>query len=197
MLGLSLWPFAHELVLRQHEQGWISLDADKLSRARELLLQLQQIPVAWTLLCVALIPAVAEELFFRGFLLTVLCTRQSARMAVVTSSIIFGAFHVVVMEGMLLERLLPTTFLGLVLGWLAIRSGSIWPGVLLHAVHNGTVILAAHFQKEIAARGWAFDEQSHVPGWWIVAALIVAGTGVLIACVSGCKEAGSAVSAEP
>jgi ABC-2 type transport system permease protein/sodium transport system permease protein len=182
LLGLSLWPFAHELVLRQHEHGWFTFDADKLDRARNLIVQWQQIPLIWTFMCVSIVPAIAEELFFRGFLVSALLSgRQSPRMAVITSAAIFGAFHVIVMEGMLFERFLPTMFLGLILGWIAVRSGSVLPGIILHAVHNGFVVVTAYYKEEIAARGWGLGEQTHLPMAWLAGAAICVAAALAFA----------------
>ena len=181
LLGLSLWPFAHEIVVRQQEVGWVTMEPSKLDRVRQLLSEWQQLPVAWTLLCVAIGPALAEEIFFRGFLLSALRTRQSAFLAIVTSATIFGVFHVIVTDSMLFERFLPTTFLGLVLGWLAVRTGSIWPGAVLHATHNGLLVLVAHYRDQLAGHGWGVQEEAHLPRLWLIGALVVAGLGIAIA----------------
>jgi sodium transport system permease protein len=181
LLGVSLWPFAHEIFVLQNEHGWISLDAEKIQRVQDLLAAWQQIPLPVILFCAAVAPALAEEIFFRGFLLRALRTRQSELLAIVTSATIFGLFHVIVMEGMLFDRFLPTTFLGLILGWLAIRTGSIWPGVLLHGTHNGLLLVVARYRDELAQRGWGVEEAAHLPTSWLVGAGVVAVIGILIA----------------
>ena len=181
LLGISLWPFAHEIVVRQHLRGWFTLGDEQMKRVGEMLEQLRQLPPVWILVCMAATPALAEELFFRGFLLSALRTRQSARMAVITSAAIFGLFHVIVKDSLLFERFLPSTFLGLILGWLAVRAGSIWPGVVLHATHNGLLLLIAYYQQEIIARAWGVEEKAQLPDHWLLAAAIVAGIGTALA----------------
>ncbi len=88
-------------------------------------------------LLIAVLPAVAEETLFRGWVLRGLRSQMSGMAAVVISAVIFGAFH---LEP---ERILFTGLLGLALGVLALRSGSLWPGVLAHALNNGILVVLA------------------------------------------------------
>jgi membrane protease YdiL (CAAX protease family) len=61
---------------------------------------------------------------------------MAARDAVIVSSTLFMIIH-----------LSPLSFphlllIGLVLGWMRVRSGSLYPGMVLHFVHNGLVLVA-------------------------------------------------------
>src|SRR5262249_56297190 len=100
-------------------------------------------PVA-VVLCLGVIPAVLEELFFRGYLFSALCAASPPRTAIVVSALLFGLFHLV---GPLLivERGVTSTLLGLLLGWLAWRTGSVVPGMILHALHNTSLLLLAYY----------------------------------------------------
>jgi membrane protease YdiL (CAAX protease family) len=93
--------------------------------------------VAWGgyVLLLALLSAVAKEVAFRGWILNGLRQRFRPWAAILISSLLFAAFHMNVFA------LLPTFLLGVVLGVLAVRSGSIVPGILLH-VGCYAVILA-------------------------------------------------------
>ena len=67
---------------------------------------------------------------------------MSTRWAVVISALVFGAYHLNIHQ-------FPTAFvIGLALGALAIRSESIWPGVLLHMLHNGLALVAQLYLEE-------------------------------------------------
>src|SRR5262249_34575865 len=79
------------------------------------------------LVVLALLPAVCREVRSRGFILSGLRRRFRPWTAIVLSSLLFALYHNHVF------MLLPLFVLGVVLGVLAVRSGSIWPGVLLHA----------------------------------------------------------------
>jgi sodium transport system permease protein len=92
-------------------------------------------------LLVAVLPAVCEECLFRGWLLAAFAGRRPppgrALGAVALQAACFAAFH-------LLPERMPQTFaLGLLLGWLTLRSNSILPAVLAHLAHN-TVPLAVY-----------------------------------------------------
>jgi sodium transport system permease protein len=86
---------------------------------------------AWPLLLVfVVVLPPCEEIAFRGFILGGLQRRFSPWTAIVVSSLLFALYHMNVFQ------FLPAFLLGLVLGLLATRTRSIWPGVLLHALQN-------------------------------------------------------------
>ena len=125
-------------------------------------------------------PAVAEELFFRGLVLSGLQRLGSFR-AVVISALLFGIFHVATGSMLMVERLLPSTFLGLLLGWIAVRTGSLWPGVIVHALHNGFMLSLSHFEPWLIERGWGTEQQIYLPLSWLgVGSLMFAAGSVLL-----------------
>jgi sodium transport system permease protein len=84
--------------------------------------------------CVAFLPAFAEEILFRGFVLPGLATVMRPGPAVFVTAAVFAAAH-------LDPGRLPSTFvLGVVLGFLRLRTGSLWPAVLMHLLVNGAVV---------------------------------------------------------
>jgi sodium transport system permease protein len=91
-------------------------------------------PIAPTLVVLALVPGVAEELLCRGLLVRAFAARLPAWLALVLSAAAFSALH------LSLPRALPTFTLGLVLGWVALASGSVWTAVLVHATNNAMAI---------------------------------------------------------
>jgi ABC-2 type transport system permease protein/sodium transport system permease protein len=105
-------------------------------------------------------------------------TVLSAVPAAIASAILFGVFHEVLFPG----RLLTSTFLGLVLGWVRMRSGSIGPGIVLHTVHNGLLMSIAYWREELIATGWGAQEQTHVPPQWLALSLlgILLGTALVL-----------------
>ncbi|MEM9827953.1 MAG: CPBP family glutamic-type intramembrane protease, partial [Planctomycetota bacterium] len=68
---------------------------------------------------------------------------------------------------LLLERFLPTTLMGLLLGWVAYRTGSVIPGMVTHAVHNGLLNLVGHYHKQITWFGDDVYNRQHLPIHWI------------------------------
>jgi membrane protease YdiL (CAAX protease family) len=90
-----------------------------------------------TLFVVALSPAVCEEALFRGPILRGLRTRLGPTGAVLITGALFGLFHLD------LYRLIPTTALGILLGMLALKSGSIVPAVIAHFCNNAVLVTLA------------------------------------------------------
>jgi sodium transport system permease protein len=84
---------------------------------------------AWAcyVLALAAVPALCGEVAFRGLILNGLRQRFRPWPAVLLSAFLFAVYHMNVFA------VAPLFVLGVVLGLLTIRSGSIWPGILLHA----------------------------------------------------------------
>ena len=92
---------------------------------------------------VAVVPAVCEELFFRGALLTALrrSSLGSSHFAVLFSSLIFSAVHVDA------EGFIARFILGALLGLVYVLTGRLWLSVLFHAVNNLTVVVTLGMAK--------------------------------------------------
>ncbi len=83
---------------------------------------------------ITIVPAIAEEFLFRGAVLGVL-RKYGDITAIIISSALFGIMH-----GNLVQT--PVTFLiGLVLGYLTVKTGSIIPSMILHFVNNSLVVV--------------------------------------------------------
>jgi len=173
LLGLSLWPMAYELFLLQSPDRLDDLVKHLFETYKT---QLDAVPLAWKLITLALVPAVCEELFFRGYLQTAFRAEMSGALAVGLSSMLFGLFHVVVRDALFFERFAPSCFLGLILGTLCLYSGSIWPGILLHSLHNGFLLTLSNYTEELKALGVGNYEAEHLPTTWLIVSACVATT---------------------
>ncbi|MEL7265552.1 MAG: CPBP family intramembrane glutamic endopeptidase, partial [Planctomycetota bacterium] len=78
-------------------------------------------------------PGLCEELLFRGYVQTRL-VKFSAVMGVIVASVLFAAAH------MDLTHSLTVLPLGLYLGWVSYRSGSLFPAMLGHFVNNAMAV---------------------------------------------------------
>ncbi|HET6982159.1 MAG TPA: ABC transporter permease subunit/CPBP intramembrane protease [Myxococcaceae bacterium] len=101
----------------------------------ELLGKQGQLGLGAALLLVALVPAVVEEVTFRGVVLAGLRRSGSRWIAIGGSALIFGLFHINP------YHVVAATVVGLLLGWVALESGSIVPSILIHLVNNGAQVL--------------------------------------------------------
>ena len=88
------------------------------------------------LLVIALIPAVGEELTFRGVLQQGLMRRvKSPHVAILLSAAIFSFIH------FQFYGFLPRMFLGILLGYMFYITGSLWTSIAMHFVNNGTAVV--------------------------------------------------------
>ena len=92
---------------------------------------------AWLLVLAAAAPAVVEETLFRGVVLAACRRRLPTAAAVVVVGLVFGLFH---LTPETVFRFLPTAWLGMVLGWVVVVSGSLPLAVLLHFLNNAFVL---------------------------------------------------------
>ena len=89
------------------------------------------------LLAMALLPAVGEELFFRGYVQRVVQGWiKNPHAAIFAAAVFFSAFH------LQFAGFLPRFLLGAVLGYLFYWSGSLWLSVAAHFANNAIAVCA-------------------------------------------------------
>lgn len=136
LLGVSLWPLLLQVL------ALLKPDLPPAEeQVAELLATFQRARQEYFLLLMFAVVSqgLAEEWFFRGYLFAALRSHGGAWLTIGASALLFGFFHLV-SAGEL--AFLSSTILGIVLGWVAWRSGSVFPGMALHALHNGILIWA-------------------------------------------------------
>ena len=136
-------------------------------------------PWTTTALAVVLVclVAIGEETAFRGVLLGLLVERHGVGPAVVVSSVLFGLTHLVnlALGAALPGVLLQVLFAGLGAAGLAalrMRTGSLWPGIVLHALYDLT------FRVVEVEPGTAFGNTVyglHGIGWAVFAVVVLRG----------------------
>lgn len=171
-LATSLWMAAHELFLASRWLGIQTLRDEQVQAAQTLIIQFRSVSPWLVLLSFALTPALFEEFFFRGFVFSSL-NQLSRPGAILVSAVLFGLFHVITGSVLAIERFLPTTLMGFFLGWLAFRTKSLWPGVVLHAAHNGLLLMTAYYADTLKDWGIGVEEQSHLPYTWLATGAVV------------------------
>ncbi len=104
-------------------------------------------PIWLILMAFALAPAICEELAFRGFILSGFGRRGRAWLAIILSSVTFGAMH------MIPQQVFNATLLGLVLGLVAVHSRSLLPGVIFHFIYNGLSVFRSRIPENWVPTG--------------------------------------------
>lgn len=100
-------------------------------------------PFLLIVLVMAVMPAIGEELYFRGLILGSLRHRYKAVWAIVISSVIFGLFH------LSLVKILPTGMLGGCFAYITFMSGSIYIGMFLHFFNNLMSSIAMKYPEQM------------------------------------------------
>lgn len=100
----------------------------------------------WGLLAGGIIQPVAEELLFRGAVLAALLNWRPLQgkpwWAVLLSAVLFSVIH-------MNPGQMPSAFLiGLLLGWLTYRTGSLLPGIVMHVFNNSVVFITVMLSGE-------------------------------------------------
>jgi len=86
----------------------------------------------------AIIAPISEELIFRGLILDYLRKNYGDWPSIVISAILFGLLH------FLPSYIAVATYGGLIYGWLRIKTGSLLPSILCHALWNSFVFVVLY-----------------------------------------------------
>ena len=78
--------------------------------------------------------------------------------------------------------------MGIVLGIVFERSGSVLPGMLLHVIHNGLLILVSEFESELTQLGIGISERQHLPAFVLVGAAVPIAVAALLLARTGLKR---------
>ena len=126
----------------------------------------------FVVLAVAIVPALAEELLFRGLLQRALLTRLDPIGAIAFSSLAFGLVHGPTPSCKIpispqpiaahslnnaMTKRLKTNLLGILLGWIAYRTNSTRPGIVAHFLANLLAIVGTNTSR------FAYDQWSENP----------------------------------
>ena len=182
LFGLATWPWVFEIVVYAHGWGIRGFDPDKVENIDSLLASWKQVPLWSIVLCLGIVPGICEEIFFRGFLFNGLKRHFNATTTIAISAIAFGLFHIVLSGGAAPERILPSTLMGALLGWLTWRSGSTIPAMILHAVHNSTLLFVVYSRDLLATWNVGQMEQEHLPISWLVISVAILTVAVVLIC---------------
>jgi sodium transport system permease protein len=118
------------------------------------------IPLWQSVALLSLLPAVFEEVTFRGALLHGLRARLHPAALALVVGVVFGLFHIA------LFRIAPTAFLGIMLAAVTLLTGSIFPAMLWHGLNNGMALLLGQVDIPLDQAEW----RVHLAGAAILAA---------------------------
>lgn len=119
---------------------------DMEEKAEDLTLRMLDVDTLTGLLInlglIAIIPAVGEELFFRGILQQILQNKFKTHAAVWITAIIFSAIH------FQFFGFIPRMLMGALLGYMFLWTGNIWVPVAAHFTNNAAAVLYYYFKGD-------------------------------------------------
>ncbi len=151
MIVLLSFPFTFllgELNQKIPMSDWMqSLEKDASAQMAAFLKVKSGWDIVVNLLVIALLPAIGEELCFRGMLQRILIgITKNPWAGIIVTGFIFSALH------LQFQGFLPRMFLGVILGALYWYSGSIWTSIIGHFVFNAVQVLWVSFAPQYAEK---------------------------------------------
>jgi sodium transport system permease protein len=141
MLAVFLHPLA---IVLQSALTQLYPISEEMKKSLEKISQILNQGNIWQLLIViAVLPALCEELAFRGFILSGFRHIGRKWRAIALTAFFFGVIH-----GILQQSLLAC-LLGVVLGFLAVQSESILPCIVFHLAHNSLAVLNSRLTPDL------------------------------------------------
>lgn len=174
LLGIGLAPWV-QLIAHLQKAVWPS-ESETTQHATRLIADALAAYPLLTIVGVGVLAGVCEELFYRGPLQTAFIRKLPPWPAIILVGVLFGAIH------MDLAGLPVRAALGVFLGWIVWRTGSIYPAMLAHGLFDSTSIamfwwaIKTQGEKALATQPAAIAiERTHVIALAAGAAVLLAG----------------------
>lgn len=151
---------AIEDLIKQSEDA-----ADKLTQLFLLMFTWKDLVI--NLIVMAFVPAIAEEVLFRGVLQQMFKeVFKNAHVAVWVGAAIFSFIHFE------FYGFLPRLILGAILGYLFLWSGNLWVPIIGHAFNNGAQVLLSYLYDHHLIQ-WNINDDAVLPIWLTVVSTII------------------------
>jgi ABC-2 type transport system permease protein/sodium transport system permease protein len=173
-IGCSTWVLPP--VWFAFQEQWLPMPPQMQQIAEYMNSWLAESHVLVVVLLLAAVPALCEELFFRGYVLSGVRSTLGKMPAVLLVAVVFAVFHQSIF------RFFFTALLGILLGLLVVRWRSVWPAVLAHFMHNAISISSTRedgLLPLLDRLGYA-DADGMPTAGWLIGACVLLLIGVLL-----------------
>jgi len=160
LIGLGTSVVAHEM--EQIVQILIPMDPEILEKVQRMLTIHSLTDGIFLIMGAVMIASVAEEMLFRGFVQGVLEKHSNVTRGVMSTALIFAVFHL--NPWGFLEYML----IGVLFGVVVWKTGSIFPAVVAHGVHNLFAVVIVNTPPE-RLKWYVWGD--HVSPVWVAAGL--------------------------
>lgn len=117
-------------------EDWMKLYENQIAAITEKMLNVHTTGAfIFNLILIAVLPALGEELFFRGTLQKIISERWNIKIAIWITAIIFSIIH------LQFYGFFPRMLLGAFFGYLLLWSGNLWYSVLAHFINNAVAVI--------------------------------------------------------
>ena len=157
-------------------EKWMKSSEEQAAKLTDVFLNLNSFgELLFALFMIALIPAIGEEFLFRGLLQKLLTQwMKNNHVAIFTTAALFSAMH------MQFYGFVPRMFLGVILGYSVLWSGSLWISITGHFINNALAVTFTYLAKHDKI---SFDPDklgSDSSQWYaLVISIIISGILVL------------------
>ncbi|TNF45907.1 MAG: CPBP family intramembrane metalloprotease [Bacteroidetes bacterium] len=127
-------------------ENWMRNAEDKAAEITEAFLKVETIGgLAFNIFMIAILPAIGEELLFRGVIQRIFTNwTRNYHWGIWISALLFSALH------LQFYGFVPRMFLGVLFGYLLVYSGSMWLPIIAHFINNGVAVVAMYMiDKEL------------------------------------------------
>lgn len=151
-------------------ERWMQDSEDKADKLTEVFLNVNSLGgLLFNLFMIAVLPAIGEELLFRGVIQRIFTNMtKSHHWGIWISAILFSALH------MQFFGFIPRMLLGVLFGYLLVWSGTMWLPMIAHFVNNGVAVILWYFihknmiSPEMENIGTTSDSY-----YWVILSLIL------------------------
>ncbi|MDX1283818.1 MAG: CPBP family intramembrane glutamic endopeptidase, partial [Draconibacterium sp.] len=122
-------------------ENWMKEAEENAAAITEAFLNVKTIPgLAFNIFMIAFLPAIGEELLFRGVIQKIFTNMtRNHHLGIWISAMLFSALH------MQFYGFVPRVLLGALFGYLLVWSGSMWLPILGHFLNNAFAVIAMFF----------------------------------------------------
>ncbi len=166
---ILLGPFITQLVEWSEASG-LSPNSDNIQLTEDMIYANNFMGLLGNLIIVALIPALGEEMFFRGVVQKgFINATKIPWLGIVISAMCFSFFH------MEMNVFFSRWIMGIFLGVLFYTSRSIWLPILAHFINNSTIVVLyyLYLQKSALVKTNPLEEDMHPSGWLVALSAVL------------------------
>lgn len=154
-------------------EEWMRMQENEMTALTDKMIQATSVPeLLLNILVMAIVPAICEELLFRGVLQNWLAQLISNKHVVIwLTAIIFSAIHIQ------FYGFVPRMLLGALLGYLFVWTKSLWVNIFAHFLNNALSVVSVYV---CYLTHQDYKEASFLPPWWSLSLLLTIGVIFLV-----------------